>query len=327
MAEQNQNEKQPSVEKLAPQTISTDSNNINSGIISYIEKHDRLFNAISSALIAIFTIVLAISTIYLWKSTAGLEKFAKQQASDMKESIAATKDAAKAASDANQLNRDNFLTTERHMKESIAAAKDAAKAASDANQLNRDNFLATERPWVTADIGVGGPLYYNVNGANITLRFQLKNIGHSPATHVWINLQVIAPAIGIDHDYDPRKTQHKIITQTKTRPLDPFGFTLFPGDTITQDWTVNISVEELKRITQKADFIMPVIVGTIDYGFVFEDGHHQTGFIIEVKRSNVPRPEATAKNRSPEAIFPDEGDIPASELRFYRSFLGGEYAD
>ena len=245
--------------------------------------------------IAIFTIILAVSTICLWKSTAGLEKFAEQQASDM--------------------------------KESIAAAKDAVKVASDANHLNRENFLATERPWVTADIGVGGPLYYNINGANITLLFRLKNVGKSPATHVWINLRTLAPAIGVDAPYDPREAQQKLYEETKARPLSSFGYTLFPGDVITQAMTVSIGKDELKRITVKADFIHPTIIGTIDYGFTFEAGHHQTGFMVEVRRSDAPRAESTAKNRSPSAIFVDEGDIPAEDLRVMRSFLGGEFAD
>ena len=263
-------------------------------LVPYVETHDRLFSAISSIVIAIFTIVLAISTIYLCKSTAGLEKFAEQQASEM--------------------------------KESIAAAKDAVKAASDANRLNRDNFLATERPWIAADIEVGGPLRYDVNGANITLRFQLKNVGHSPATHLWIRPQGLALPFGIDN-FDPRAIQQKIYTEMKTRPLSPWGITLFPGDTIVENMTMSIGAEELKRSTQIVDFIEPTIVGTIDYSFVFEDGHHQTGFVVELRRSDTPRPESTAKKRSPAAIFPDEGDIPATELRLYRSFLGNEYAD
>jgi hypothetical protein len=308
--------------------ILTDNAPTNSGITNYIEAHDRLFGAISSMIIAIFTIVLAISTVYLWRSTAGLETFAKQQASDMKEYINAAKDAAKAASDANRLNRDNFLSTERHMKESINAAKDAEKAASDANRLNRDNFLATARPWITTDIEVGGPLIYNVNGINITLQFHLKNVGHSPATHISIIPQLIAPAIGIQN-FDPLAAQHKIYTRTKTAPLDKRGFTLFPGDTITQNITVILNAEELKRITEKVNFIKPFIVGTIDYSFVFENGHHQTGFILEVARNNAPRPESMAKNRDASTIFLDEGDIPASELRLYRTsfFWGGEQAD
>jgi hypothetical protein len=283
-----QNENQP--------TSETGGSRPNSGIIYFIEGHDRFFNVISSAAIAIFTLVLAIATIRLWYSTAGLEQFAEQQAVDMKKSIAAT--------------------------------TDIAKAASDANQLNRANFVATQRPWLTAaNIAVGGPLFYNVNGANFTLQFVVKNVGHSPATHVWIETRVAAPAPGVDTNFDPRVFQQTLLDEMKTRPPLPFGVTIFPGDTITQNIQVSIPAEELKRVTQKIESIHPMIIGAIEYGFVFEDGRHRTGFIVEVRRSDRPRPESDAKKRYPGAIFPDEGDIPAADLQLIRSILGGEYAD
>jgi hypothetical protein len=268
----------------------------NSGIVQFIEQHDRFFNVISSAIIALFTVLLAIATVRLWHSTAGLEKFAEQQAVDMQKSIAAT--------------------------------TAIAKAASDANQLNRANFVATQRPWLTAaNIAVGGPLFYDVNGGNFTLQFEVKNVGHSPAIHVWIEIRVVAPAIGGDTNFDPRVLQHTLLDEMKTRPLLPFGVTIFPGDTITQNMQVSIPTEELKRITQKVEFIHPTIIGAIEYGFVFEEGRHRTSFFVEVRRSDRPRPESDAKKRYPGAIFPDEGDIPAADLRLIRSILGGEYAD
>ena len=38
-----------------------------------------------------------------------------------------------------------------------------------------------ERPWVDARITLDGPLTFDVNGANIPLRFDLRNTGRSPA--------------------------------------------------------------------------------------------------------------------------------------------------
>jgi hypothetical protein len=212
-------------------------------------------------------------------------------------------------------------------KASAAAAEAAARTAIEANQLSRANFVATNRPWIKVDIGVAGPIYYNVNGLNIALQFQLKNIGHSPALHVSARPQVAAPAIGDDNHFDMMAIQHKIIAESKGRLIGAFGYTIFPGDTILQNITVNIGPDELKRITQHVEFVNPVVIGSIVYGSVFEDGPHQTAYMIEVRRSGQPRPESIAKNRSPAAIFPDEGDIPASEVRLTRFPMGNDYAD
>jgi hypothetical protein len=104
-------------------------------------------------------------------------------------------------------------------------------------------------------------------------------------------------------------------------------YTIFPDDTIVQDITMTIGTDDLKKLTEKIDFIFPFIIGAIDYGSLFDTLHHNTGFVVQVHRSDAPRPISTEKNRSPAAIFPDEGDIPAAEMRLFRSFIGGEYVD
>jgi hypothetical protein len=197
-------------------------------------------------------------------------------------------------------------------------AANTAQAAKDSADIAGKALVAANRPWVRADIQVGGPIFYNVNGANFTIKFRLTNIGRSPALNVWVSPQIFAPAIGIDAGRDLRAELQKIIAGLKTQPSQPFGFSLFPDETITQDVTVSICNDELKRITQKAEFIVPTIIGAIDYRSVLDDKSHQTGFIIEVRRSDTPRPESTANKRSPSAIFTDEGDVPASEVRLSR---------
>jgi hypothetical protein len=59
----------------------------------------------------------------------------------------------------------------------------------------------------------------------------------------------------------------------------------------------------------------------------FDDKPHRTGFIVEVRRNGAPRASTTEKNRSPAAIWIDEGDVPAEEIRIFRSFVDGGYAD
>jgi|SRR5579872_5760571 len=217
--------------------------------------------------------------------------------------------------------------TAQAAKNAADAATASANAAVEANQLSREAFVIGQRPWVKVDIEVGGPFFYNVNGANFTIRFRLKNIGKSPATHVWISPEMVAPLFAVGSNFDPRGTLSASIARLKSGPFSTTGYTIFPDDTITQDFTVSIGPEDLKKIAEKMEFIVPSIVGAVDYGSLFDTLHHNTGFVVDVRRSDAPRAISTEKHRSPAAIFPDEGDIPVAEIRLFRSFIGGEYVD
>jgi hypothetical protein len=203
-----------------------------------------------------------------------------------------------------------------------------AKAAKDSADIAKDALVAANRPWIQVQAQVGGPIFYNVNGVNITINYHLKNIGHSPATNVFVDAHIFAPAIGVDGgSFNARDELDRIIAATNARPQMPLGFPLFPDEFAIQAVTVSINADELKRITQKVEFILPSVIGAVTYRMGFDNKVHHTGFIIEVRRSDRPRPESTAKNRAPQTIFPDDGDIPADDVRLIRSFFEGGYAD
>lgn len=227
--------------------------------------------------------------------------------------------------------RDTARDQHSAMMASVAVGQQGAAAAEKSAKIAEDTLVATQRPWVTVSIQVGGPLTYSVKGATIAVRFNLKNIGHSPAIHVWNDVQIITPAFD-KNDYwnpDPQAKLRQIFSNLKNQPPHPMGYVLFPGTTVVQKVTVMINSEELKRITEHDDFIMPVVMGAVSYRFAFGNRDvHLTGFSVDVCRSDKPRPESTAKNRSPAAIFPDEGDVPQAELRLVPSLMGGgDYAD
>jgi hypothetical protein len=121
--------------------------------------------------------------------------------------------------------------------------------------------------------------------------------------------------------------QMEVCNRVKTYTWLSPGYVIFPEDTIETTISVILMHPEIKRITQYVPFIMPTVVGCVDYGFVFETGRHQTGFIVDVRRTDRPRPEAIAKKRSPSSIWPDEGDISAADLSLSRSFVSGFQAD
>ncbi len=110
-----------------------------------------------NGLLVLFTYFLYSATSGLFKETAELRRIADEQKVDL--------------------------------SRSITAAEKSAEVAERA-------LIAAHRPWVKADIQVGGPIFYNVNGANFTLGFSLKNIGRSPALNVWVVPQIFAPGVG-----------------------------------------------------------------------------------------------------------------------------------
>ncbi|RXH15230.1 hypothetical protein [Bradyrhizobium guangzhouense] len=215
-----------------------------------------------------------------------------------------------------------YLTGEKQIRHNVASA------AAQSRDMER-SMVAANRPWVKVDISVGGPIVYNANGANVTLRYVMRNIGRSPATNVMANPRLIAPIFNKDYsgNFDPRVELQKFIAELRNRPNMPFGFSLFPDETIVQDITVSMSNDEIKRATNLIATISPTIIGSVSYRMGFDDVIHQTGFIIEVRRDNAPRTFTSERNYYPGAIWVEEGDVPAEEVRLIRTFIDGGYAD
>jgi hypothetical protein len=217
----------------------------------------------------------------------------------------------------------------RYLIRSDKNSRDAALAAKLSADVAEKALVAANRPWVKVDIQVGGPIIFNENGANFTLKYILTNIGHSPATNVWVSPRVIIPINDLNavENFNPRTALHGVIAELKKRSPSPLGFALFPAQIIIQDITVSISRDEIRRATTIGNVIFPTIIGAVDYRMLFDDKPHQTGFIVEIRRSDVPRPTTIANNRWAPAIFVDEGDIPAADVRLLRSIIEGGYAD
>jgi len=215
------------------------------------------------------------------------------------------------------------------LRRAEAISAQSANAAKQSADVAETALLIANRAWVTVEIQVGGPIVFDVNGASITLKYILKNVGHSPATNVWVSPRIIYPVPSTTEmgRFDHRSEMQKDIANLKTRPPTPLGFALFPGDIIVQPITVSISQKDITRATKDIKAIYPVVVGAVDYRMGINNKAHQTGFIVEIKRNDAPRPATTAKNRSAAAIWVDEGDVPAEEIRLFRSFIEGGFAD
>lgn len=258
------------------------------------------------ALLTIATVLLAIFTYMLWSDTHNLvleaEKTSKRQAEEMQKSLSITKQAADATYNA------------------AIAAQESVAVAIKANQLNRDNFIADNRPWVSVDIQVAGPLTWGKDGGNLPLKFTLRNTGRTPALDVDVYTD-IRPWAG-PHP-DPMSEQHRLSKQlrkrhSKTTDWNNGGWTIFPGDSLSQVITVGFNRNVIegvygwyrKNFGEHTQAGAPMfIVGSVDYKLVLGGNYHQTGFILGL--------EHTQHNKPGLALYPENGDVPMSELTVF----------
>jgi len=214
----------------------------------------------------------------------------------------------------------NLLTRAEHI------AADTAQAAKQSAEVAKDTLVATNRPWISVDIGIASDLTYDAQGdARIVIKFILKNVGKSPATNVRIEPE-FAVIFG-----DSRPFQKAISDRQKLRPagLGNLGVTLFPGETQIHSHNLPISRVAIDTYIKKmaADYgeeaaktmgmsFLPTLVGCVDYKFTFAEGHHQTGFILDLRKRDPTNPNI--------ALHFDiaEGTIPADRLWLIQGFIG-----
>jgi hypothetical protein len=134
----------------------------------FVAKNEALFNVVSTAITAIFTVVLATSTIFLWKETRDLRDFAQVQSADMKDSI---KEAGRAAS----------------AMQNVAIAVDAnAKASNESLLLFKAANIRQMRAYLT--LGLGSVILQNSDtNYRFEVRMLLQNVGNTPAYRVRSN--------------------------------------------------------------------------------------------------------------------------------------------
>jgi hypothetical protein len=178
------------------------------------------------------------------------------------------------------------------------ANRKAAEAALTSAQTAERQLVLSERPWVKIESvpGPTKPLTYDDGGANLTLKFALRNVGHSPAGSVRIEVAAYplgAPTRSQDYVAEQKKLCDPIRAD-KPNPHEP-GYRLFPGDLMMEEIGFSIHKNEIdqtiekisaaiqKRLSPSETSFIPVIVGCVDYRFDFApDEHHQTPFIFRL---------------------------------------------
>lgn len=184
----------------------------------------------------------------------------------------------------------------------------------------RREFEAEHRPWIPPDIQLASGWTWTPDGeGHVTLRFTLRNIGRSPATNVDIRTQIFPHGWGFP---TPQEAQQGLSQSERRGPVAPgegFGLTLFPGVTPHyRDISMSISAADLEksRVAFKEKFpeetfvaITPIIVGCISYRFIDGAETHQSGFILQLHRTDSGHPGIIF------VLDRAQGDIPIERLR------------
>ena len=204
----------------------------------------------------------------------------------------------------------------RDMKRSIAEAK---RAADVANQT----LIASQRAWIRTEVNISDqPLIFGDNGAGTSVSFKITNVGNTPAINISHHARLLVIKNGGPSPFDE---QRKRCGEVRKQPFRP-GFTLFPGEIFpssigfgTLSLGVNVSKDDVdkgREISADGKHVLMWVIGCVDYTFPTDPTtHHQTMFMFELTRSRS-------------LIAPDDGTIPASELRLQESGIGdGRYAD
>ena len=195
----------------------------------------------------------------------------------------------------------------------------------------QNQLAITDRPWVKGEPQAWSPVTFPNNGdLSINVTFALDNVGHSVATDVTIYAGAFVPNWdGNQHFKQPLERQRELCGKVQPSPLT---LTLFPGDTKQFNVGLGISKKEIESNIvppppgmnnppnppgKRTD---PVLFGCVDYQFSNLPGHHQTGFIYNIVRTDPKTPNV------PYLII--VGDtLPSANVSLQPWGFGGDYAN
>jgi len=182
-----------------------------------------------------------------------------------------------------------LLFTLREDQKATGYVRGQAEAAATQAGVSQQEFELSERPWVSVDPIGFSDLRFNPNGtASFTIRFLIKNTGHSPAIHAHLEAQMKPIKLDESVFTKPLEFQKDVCDKARTPQITSefAAFTIFPGNETTRNTGVSMVPGDMKdaEFRDPRPFINPVIVGCIDYQFGFKNGHHQTGFVYALYR-------------------------------------------
>lgn len=179
---------------------------------------------------------------------------------------------------------------------------------------------ASERPWVSLDMNIFGPLIFDNNGANLHVRFSLRNYGHSPAMF-WINARFYPHRMNYQ---DTESERRKLCFGPQPFAGGPYDETIFPSaeNFIPRaDYGLTSSKEDIDRMVEK-HLIAPLVIACVLYHTSSNNAVRHTVRIYDIR---ITDPQILILK--PEDIKPGNTvTIPIEHLFLYPDIVGS-YTD
>lgn len=207
-------------------------------------------------------------------------------------------------------------------------------------QVTRDSVVIalnemeiSERPWVSLEnFSMDSPLTFDSTGAHVTISYDIKNTGHSPAIRGFWQQELFLQFEEVPSPVRKRADACKDAASRSTKIADPrISETWFPGDSIRREVEEAISTGDIAKAVQvqklapksqeivaDSNYLYPELVVCLAYRAAFTNTQYHTGYILMLGRINPKTPYIPPLK---------SGEIPASELKLMISPFYGIYAD
>jgi hypothetical protein len=172
-----------------------------------------------------------------------------------------------------------FVWQLRYMHQGVRDAEIAAKAATEGNKINRENFVALRRAWISIeDVKLLPPTEFTEERFTFRVSATVKHHGDTPATSVWVEFASYFPE---DNAVKFTDAQEKFRTGLRGHWAE-MGQSLFSGDTFTQIELWADGAEKIKnaiktRPTGERKFGFVIFVG-VSYRIVGDSAPHITQY-------------------------------------------------
>jgi hypothetical protein len=186
-------------------------------IPQFLDRMGGVLTALATVAIAAFTLTLKRATDRLWDAGERQIQFAGESSA----------------------------TQSHDMQASIKAAAESAKAANRSAEVAENALIATDRAWISIKAKIIGPLTFKDGFVAINVRFDMTNVGKSPATHAELFAQLGSDLI------EARDIAAEAMLPIG-RELFDYGVVLFPTDTSDRDFYLRLPIAKFKESIARA---------------------------------------------------------------------------
>lgn len=206
------------------------------------------------------------------------------------------------------------------MQEGLDETRKMAGEMSEQRKIALRQLETTDRPWLKVQIQFTSPLAFTEEGASVSVRFTIINVGHSVAVNATLEPRIHIQAWGDGVIWANVLKAHDELCANVHGILPTV---LFPNDPpFIQDYIFSIPQSELEKgRVAGSDLIHPYVMGCVDYQFSGHEAHHQTRFLYEIHRLDASQPNGSL-------IILIGQDVPPTKLVLQKPVIGAsDYAD